>query len=324
MDSQAKVLITFWDVGYRFHEAGLDLLRAHGIDPVINPHERPLTEEELITLLEDMDGVVAYLDPYTSRVIDSTTKLKVIGRLGVGYDNVDLDAARHKGIKVTWTPIPELAKGMADATFGLILCLVRRIPQITALTRSGEWRGAELIPETADLYGKTLGIVGMGRIGYEVARRARGFDMQIVYHDIRPNLEANALGARHLPFTEVLKQADVLTLHAPLAEDTYQLLGEEEFSLMKSGAFLVNTARGALVDEDALYDALCSGKVAGAAMDVLSQEPPPADYLLLTLPNVLVTPHLGAGRETYRALAVAAVQNVIDVLEGRRPQYLLV
>lgn len=324
MDTKAQVLITFWDIGYRFHEAGLDLLLAHGIDPVINPHERPLTEEELITLLADMDGVVAYLDPYTSRVIDSTTKLKVIGRLGVGYDNIDLDAARRKGIKVTWTPIPELAKGMADATFGLILSLVRKIPHITSSTRSGEWRGAELIPEIADLYGKTLGIVGMGRIGYEVARRARGFEMQIVYQDIRPNPAADGLGARQLPLTEVLEQADIVTLHAPLTEDTYQLLGKEEFSLMRRGAFLVNTARGALVDEDALYDALCSGKMAGAAMDVLNQEPPPPDYPLLTLPNVLVTPHVGAGRETYRALAVAAVQNVIDVLEGRRPQYLLV
>jgi D-3-phosphoglycerate dehydrogenase len=323
VSSLKQVLVAFWDVGYRFHQEGLDLLRSHGIDFELNPHQRIPTEDELVDLLAGKAGVVAYLEPYTSRVIDSATDLKVIGRLGVGYDSVDLDAARRKGIKVTWTPIPEFAKGMADATFGLVLAVTRKTPHVASLARSGEWRGAKLIPEIADLYGKTLGIVGMGRIGYEVARRARGFEMHVVYHDIRPNPEANALGARQLPFKEVLEQADVVSLHAPLAGDTYHLLGEEEFSLMKRDAFLINTARGALVDEDALYDALRNGELAGAAMDVLSQEPPPPDHALLSLPNVIITPHVGPGRETYRALTLAAVQNVIDVLEGRDAQYTL-
>jgi glyoxylate reductase len=202
---------------------------------------------------------------------------------------------------------------------GLIIMLARGLPDAVAMVAEGRWvRGAAPLPLGTDLAGKTLAIVGMGRIGCEVAVRAHAFGMRVVYHDVRPDCPVPDGIATAVSFAEALREADFLSLHTNLTDESRHSIGAAELAAMKPSAFVINTARGPIVDQEALYEALKEGRIAGAALDVLEEEPPAADEPLLALPNVIITPHIGsATRETRAAMGRLAVQNLLDVLEGR-------
>jgi D-3-phosphoglycerate dehydrogenase len=319
------VLITFWDVGHRVHEDGVKLLRANDVDVKVNPRNRFYTEQELVEAVKGIDGVLASsIDPFTSKVFDAADRLKVVSRNGVGYDNIDVKAATEKGVCVTLAPIPEHVKSIADATFTLILSSLRRIPQLDRIARSGDWSGGKFIRFVHDAYGKRLGIIGLGKIGTEVAKRAKGFDMDIVYYDIvrKEDLE-KSLGVRYLSLDELLSSSDIVTLHVALTPQTRHMISDREFALMKDGAFLINTSRGAVIDEQALYRALKSGKLAGAGLDVMEQEPPSPDNPLLKLENLVITPHASPSYEDARAMTMTVCEDMLRVFRGVKPRYLL-
>lgn len=305
-----------------------EVLKAHDIELKLNPLGRWYTEDELITELEDMDAVLAGGDPYTARVIESAKKLKIIARIGVGYDQVDLAAATRSGIYVTWTPVPEIAKGVADEAFSLILGVLRRVPEMDRHVREGGYDVERMSANALDAYPLTLGIIGLGKIGVEVARRAKGFEMKVLYHDAvrRQDLE-KALGLQYVSLDELLRNSDIVTIHTPLNPETTGMIGKREISLMKKTGVIVNTARGPIIQEAPLYEALVEGRLGGAGLSVLSEEPPtpkcPFYKLADRLPNVVLLPHMGVGKNTARIVALTAAEDVIAVLEGRQPKYVL-
>lgn len=249
-------------------------------------------------------------------IISAADKLKVIGRAGVGLDNVDLEAATQKGIIVMNTPAGN-TMSTAEHTFSMILALSRNIPQANASTKKGEWKRSKFMG--VELYGKTLGIVGFGRIGSEVAKRALAFGMNVFAYDPFLSREvAQALGVEIVELKELLEQSDYITVHTPLTDETKHMISTEEFPIMKNGVRIINCARGGIIDEAALIKAVKEGKVAGAAIDVFEQEPLPADNELLKLDNVITTPHLGASTEEAQVnVAIEVAEIVRDALLGR-------
>jgi len=323
--SRFTVLITVWDIGHRIHDDAVELLQKNDVRVKVNPNSRYFTESELLDEIRGIDGVLATAsDPFTREVFAAADRLKVVGRNGVGYDNIDVEAATERGICVTLTPIPEHVRSVADAAFTLILSSLRRIPQLDKIARSGDWSGDKFVTFVHDAYGKRLGIIGLGRIGTEVARRARGFDMEIVYYDIvrKEDLEKN-LDVRYLSLEELLTSSDIVSVHIPLTPQTRHMIGNRELATMKKEAFLINTARGAIIDEHALYEALKSGKIRGAGLDVLEEEPPSSDNPLLKLENVVLTPHAAASYEDLRAMSMTVCEDMLRVFRGIRPKYLL-
>ncbi|MEM4312246.1 MAG: phosphoglycerate dehydrogenase [Nitrososphaerales archaeon] len=315
-------------LGGRFPKDIRDYLEAHRVEVIENPYGRKLNEDEVIELIKDCDATLAAAEPYTKRVIDSAKRLKIIARMGVGYDNVDLKAATEKGIFVTWTPIPELAYAMAEHTMALILTFVKRIPYMNQEIRKGIWEPEKWGIKVEDLYHLTLGLLGLGRIGGEVAKRAKTFGMNLIYYDIvrRKDLE-ESLGIKYVSFDELLAQSDILSIHTPLTPETKGIINEQAISKMKKNAIIVNTARGAIIDEEALSKALIENKIAGACLDVLSEEPPTKSHVFYKLgdkiPNLIFTPHLGYGQYTGRVMGITAAEEVIRVLSGEKPKYLL-
>jgi glyoxylate reductase len=288
---------------------------------VLRP-KKVLNEETLIRHLGPATGAVTLLsDPVTERVLGACGKLRVVANYAVGYNNIALATAAARGIAVTNTP-DVLTEATADTTWALLLAAARRVVEGDRMVRAGRFKGwAPSLLLGMDLHGKLLGIVGMGRIGRAVARRAAGFGMRVAYSDARrlPDSTESALGVRFLPMEELLRNADVLSLHCPLVPETRHLLDSGRLAAMKPGAILINTARGAVVDEAALVEALRSGPLAAAGLDVYENEPALAPGLK-GLPNVVLLPHLGsAGRETRESMARLAVENVREVLSGRRP-----
>lgn len=277
-----------------------------------------LTESDLLRLLPGCVASVAMPDDYNARVIAaSAPDLKLIARSGVGYDSIDVAAAKQHGVWVT-TTVGSNHDAVADFTLGLILDLTRHVTQIAGEVRAGTWRRVAGI----ELRGKTLGIVGTGRVGREVAARARPFGLHIVAHDLYPNREwAAASGATYVPLEQLLVEADVITLHAPATEQTRHLLDAPRLALCKRGVFVVNTARGELIDEPALLAALESGQVAGAALDVFEAEPPgAAQRPLIAHPRLIPTGHCaGAAVEAQRRAAEMALDEVLRVVRGERP-----
>jgi len=272
--------------------------------------------------LADADALLCLLtDRIDAAVLEGAPRLRIVANAVVGYEHVDVRACAARGIVVTNTP-DVLTEATADLAWALILATVRRLPQAERSLRAGEFHGWGFWDYLGgDLAGGTLGIYGMGRIGQAVARRAGGFGMRVVYHSrTRLSAEEEArLGAEPVSFDDLLARSDVLTLHAPLAPDTRHAIGREALGRMKPGAFLVNTARGALVDEAALVEALRDGRLAGAGLDVYEREPELAPGLL-ELPNVVLLPHVGsATRETRTRMAMVAARNVHAVLGGHPP-----
>lgn len=273
-------------------EEGIAKLREAGFEVEVKTGLKP---EELIKVIPEYDGlIVRSATKVTREVIQAGKNLKAIGRAGIGLDNIDAEAAKERGIKVLNTP-GATTISVAELTMGHMLALARHIPQATASLKAGKWE-KKLFMGT-ELYGKTLGIIGLGRIGREVAKRASAFGMDIVAYDpyVR-EADVRDLGLKLLPLEDLLQYSDYITIHVPLTPETKHMLGKREFELMKPGVRIINCARGGVIDEQALYEALVSGKVAGAALDVFEEEPP-KDNPLLKLDNVIGTPHLGASAE---------------------------
>lgn len=294
-----------------------DVLKEAGFEVVQADMSLEMTEERLLELLKDVDGAIIGVLPMTARVMESVPRLKVISFHGVGIDHIDLKAASRLGIVVANCPGAN-DQAVADLTIGLMLAVARHIPIADEALRRGEWgryTGGEL-------WNKTLGLIGFGRTGRAVAKRAGGFDMSGLVYDpyVRPE-QIDVAGVRPTSLGEVIASADFLSLHAPLTDETRNMIGADELRLMKSTAYLINTARGGLVDEQALYAALSSGQIAGAALDAFLNEPP-AGSPLLQLKNIVVTPHVGAHtREAIERVGVMAAQNVVFTLQGGQPVY---
>ncbi|MCM8800520.1 MAG: phosphoglycerate dehydrogenase [Candidatus Omnitrophica bacterium] len=276
-----------------------------------------LKPEVLREIIKDYDAlIVRSATKVTKDIIMHAQRLKVIGRAGVGLDNVDLEAATQKGIIVMNTPGGNTIS-TAEHTLSLILALSRNIPQAHLSTKQGEWKRSRFIG--IELYNKILGIIGLGRIGSEVAKRALAFGMRVLAYDPFLSQEiAQRLGVEMVDLKELLMQSDYITIHTPLTEETKYMLSTKEFSLMKKGVRIINCARGGIIDEKALAEAIKEGRVAGAALDVFEQEPPPKDNELLKLDNVIVTCHLGASTEEAQLnVAIEIAEAVRDYLLGK-------
>lgn len=293
-----------------------DLLISHGYEIINNPYGRKLTEEEVIGLAHDCIGIVAGVEPLTKRVMDALPRLKCISRVGVGMDNVDLDYAKKKGIVVVNTPEGP-TRGVAELTLAMTMSLLRRIPQADAALKQRKWK--KQIGNL--LLDKRIGVVGLGRIGRLVSELFRGIGNPVYGFDPYVNTEwAVDKDVELMSFEDVLKNADIVTFHVPGNKDKSALVGEKEIAIMKDGAFLINISRGGVVDECALYDALKSGKLAGAAVDVWSKEP--YDGPLCDLDNIIMTPHLGSyAKEGKLKMEVDACRNLIDSLEKQQKFY---
>ena len=283
------------------------------------------TREEIRTGLEGRHGLLSLLtDPIDGPLMDAGD-LKVISNYAVGVDNIDVPAATQRGILVTNAPVDGLRESPADHTFALLLALSRRIVEGDRMMRDGGFPGwgPELLLGT-DVYGKTLGIVGAGGIGEAVARRAAGFGMKILYHSRQAKVEwQEDLGARFVPLNQLLREADFVTLHVPLNAETHHLIGADELRAMKGDAFLINTSRGPVVDEEALVMALKEGRPAGAALDVFEHEPD-VHPELVARQNVLLTPHIASATwETRSEMAIVAAENLLAGLRGEVPPFLV-
>jgi phosphoglycerate dehydrogenase-like enzyme len=308
-----KVLITaqaFWTHG----GAANDLLAAAGCEVIHSANAGPLKEPSLIPELKQCEAVIASSDTYNAEVFRECPNLKIVSRWGVGIDSVDLNAATEAGVVVANTP-GAMAEAVADYTFGLLLAVARRIPEGDALMRSGGWTE---IPGTL-VFGKTIGLVGAGMIGRAVARRAAGFGMRILAFDPNGN-PSGAPGIEFVGFDQLLEESDFISIHAPSLPETHRMFDAERFAQMKRTAFLINAARGALVDEIALLNALQTGEIAGAAIDVYAAEPLAPDHPLRSAPRCVLTPHNSSmAVETMERMSVLAAENVLKLLQGDRP-----
>lgn len=305
---------------YRIPDEGMLLLKNYEISG--NNEDRFLSKEEIIKGARDASALISLLsDRIDSEVISSLPKLKVIANYAVGYNNIDIEEAKRRKIRVTNTP-GALTDATADLTMALLLATSRKIVEGDRLVREHKFEGWKpgLLKGPA-LKDKILGIVGMGRIGKAVASRAKAFGMNILYHNRKPLLqsEEEELCVKHVSLEELLKSSDFISLHVPLMGETYHLLNEKRLSLLKPEAIIINTSRGAVIDEKALIKALKDGKIAGAGLDVYEEEPfVPQE--LIDLPNVVLLPHLGsATNEARREMAIMVGRNVAAVLEGKEP-----
>lgn len=284
------------------------------------------TEEELAELAADADGLITLLTDVVSRpVLSANPNLRVVGNYAVGVNNIDVDAARELGIVVTNTP-GMLTDATADLALALILATTRRLLEGDRMVRGGKFAGFRpTLLLGPSLTGKTLGIVGMGRIGFATAMRCRVLGMNVIYHSRSRHGEADtALDARQVPLDELLRTADVVSLHVPLSSETHHIIDRAALALMKRGSYLINTSRGALVQESALAEALREGRIGGAGLDVYENEPA-IDPALLSLDNVVLLPHIGsATQETRDAMAQAVASDVAAVLRGGAPVHRVV
>ncbi|RLE80826.1 MAG: D-glycerate dehydrogenase [Thermoprotei archaeon] len=291
----------------------------------------PPPYEVLLEKVKDIDALVSLLtDKIDKNLIDNAPRLRIIAQYAVGYDNIDVEYATQKGIYVTNTP-GVLTEAVADLTWALILSVARRIVEADQFVKGGEWWRTKtgwhpMMMLGMEVNGKTLGILGMGRIGRAVARRAKGFNMRIIYYDkyrLSEDLEKE-LGAEFVDFETLLKESDILSIHVPLTKETYHLIGENELKKMKKGAILINTARGAVIDTRALIKALEEGWIAGAGLDVFEQEPLPPDSPLTKFKNVVLLPHIGsATTETRTRMGELVAENLIAFLKGETPPTLV-
>jgi glyoxylate reductase len=301
---------------------GLDMLREK-YEVEVNPHDRVLTKDEILIGVKDATALVCLLTDTIDRdIIDAGCNLRIISNYAVGFNNIDTKYATEKGVIVTNTP-GVLSETTADLAFSLLVATARCIPEGDKFMREGKFKGwaPELMLGT-DINRKTLGIIGLGRIGMLVAKRALGFDMKVMYHSSsRKEDVEKELGLVYAELDELLKESDFVSLHVPLTPETKGLIGKRELDLMKPSAYLINTSRGDVVDELALIDALKSKRIRGAGLDVFRGEPTNVNPDLYELENAVLIPHIGsASFETRSKMAEMAAQTVIDVLEGNRPK----
>jgi glyoxylate reductase len=305
--------------------AALDLVH-QACEVQLDPDDQQLTPSALRRAAADKVGILCVVtDRIDAQLLAQAPQLKVVSNVAVGYDNVDVQAATRHGVVVTNTP-GVLTETTADLVWGLLLAIARRIPEGDRYIRAGQWREWKLMTMVGcDVYGQTLGIVGMGRIGQAVARRAQGFGMQVLYHN-RNRLEhvvEAELGTMWVGLPSLLQRSDFVSLHVPMMPETAHLIGEAELRQMRPTAYLINTARGAIVDERALIRALHEGWIAGAALDVFEHEPE-VPLALRQQDNVVLVPHIGsASMATRTRMAVMAAQNLIAVLHQERPLHVV-
>lgn len=302
-------------------DAGLRILREAGHEVVVLSDDPPSRE----TLFNALPGAAALLTTVTEKIDAGILgaagrRLRIVANMAVGYDNIDVEAATQRGITVTNTP-GVLDETTADTAFMLLLAAARRLGEAERLLRAGEWHAwgpKQLVGP--DVWGKTLGIVGMGRIGEAVARRARGFGMKVIYSSRTEKPEADEeLGAERRELDDLLRESDFVSVHTPLSEETRHLIGSRELSLMGESAVLVNTSRGPVVDEAALAEALAEGRIFAAGLDVYEEEPK-VHPNLLELENVVLAPHIGsASIETRKRMAAMAAENIVVALSGGDP-----
>lgn len=311
-------------------DAGLNMLKAKGYEVVVNPDDKVHSKEELIAALkkEKPDAVLSLLtDKIDGDVLDAAPQLKIISNYAVGFDNIDLEAAKRRNILVSNTPSDWVSDSVAEHTFALMLALAHRLVEADAFARSGRYKGWDPFLMTGTLLkGKTLGVIGLGRIGADVVKHSHGIGMKVAYYDTKPNPDfEKQFGARFLAMDDLLKECDVISLHVPLLPTTRHLLSTEQFKLMKPTAIVINTARGPVVDEKAILQALADKRLGGFATDVFECEPSidcdPYDHLeLKAMPNVIMTPHIASATlEARQAMSEIAAVNIIAALEGKTP-----
>jgi glyoxylate reductase len=285
--------------------------------------EEAVPREVLLKEAQKADGLLTMLsDKIDKELFDNAPSLKVVANLAVGYDNIDIEAAKMKNVRVCNTP-DVLTDSTADLAFSLILATARRIVESASYVKEGKWNSwGPLLLAGADVHHKTIGIVGMGRIGEAVARRAKGFDMNILYHNRSRKPEAEKkLGAVYRDFYDLLKESDFVVCLAPLTTETKGMFNREAFQAMKQSAIFINAGRGASVDEEALVDALKNGVIAGAGLDVYVKEPIAADHPLLTMKQVVALPHIGsASVETRKKMSELACRNIAKVIDGKKAE----
>ena len=317
--ARLKVLVT--DNGFMIDEVVNDerLIHLKSIADVVR--KIPRSDEEMIELVRDANAIISGDSPLTSQILENAKSLKIIARVGVGYDNVDLDAATRRHIIVTNVP-GALSASVAEHTILLMLAVARRLIVADKNVREGRWADYFQHAPSFELNGKTLGLLGLGAIGSAVAQRAKAFNMEVLVYDPYVDEDRVArIGYRRVELDRLLKESDVVSIHSPLTTETKKLIGERELNLMKKSAILINTARGMIVDESSLIEALKKGTIAGAGMDVLTREPPRQDDPILTLENVTLTPHCVAfALDALRRLWVACSDAVLQVLSGELPR----
>lgn len=315
-----KVLITA-RAAEEVGQPAYQLLRDSGCEVVVAPKFGPLSADDVQAYMAGCDATLCSADKYTAAVLEhaNAAGIKCLSRWGVGYDSIDIAAATRLGIVVAFTP-GMLDGAVADYTWALLFAIARRVHEGHIVMRDNRWS----VAWGHDVSNKTLGIIGCGRIGQAVAKRAAGFDMQVLGHDIAPNPHAEALGVKFVSLDELLAKSDFISLNCALTPQNRGLIGEAQFKKMKPTSYLINTARGALVDEAALVRALEQKTIAGAAVDAFSTEPLPADHPLRRCPNILLTPHQAFnGRENGERVSLAAAQAIVDLMHGKKPTHVV-
>ena len=304
-------------------QPGLDLLEKE-FDVEINPHDRVLTKDEILDGVKGKDALLCLLtDEIDEEVMDSEKNIKIISNYAVGFNNIDVNAATKRKIPVTNTP-GVLTDTTADLAFTLMTAVARRISEADRFVRAGKFKGwAPMLLLGEDIYKRTLGIIGFGRIGQAVAKRgAKGFDMKVIYYDaLGRNKEAEEeLDAEFVELDELLQRSDFVSVHVPLMKETTHLIGEKELRLMKKTAYIINTSRGPVVDEQALVKSLQEGWIHGAGLDVFENEPE-IEPGLLELDNAVLLPHIGsASTEARTKMATMAAQAVVDIMNNKIPE----
>lgn len=306
-------------------ERGLQKIRQH-FETEVWPDYAPPPKKTIIEKARNVDALATLLsDKIDAEVFDAAPKLKIVTQLAVGFDNIDVTEATRRGIYVTNTP-EVLTDTTADFAWALLMTVARRVVEADKYVRTGQWKVGwhPMMMTGRDIFGATIGIVGAGRIGYAMAKRAKGFDMKILFYDVVPRPEMEKLGATKADLETLLKESDFVTVHVPLMKETHHLMNEQRLGLMKKTAYLINNARGPVVDEKALYKALKEGWIAGAGLDVFEQEPTPADNLILKFDNVVVAPHISsASLETRSKMAEMVAENLVSYFAGKKPPNLI-
>ncbi len=294
-------------------EEAIDLMRKEGLEVDV---KTDIGHDELVKIIPEYDAlIVRSRTKVTKDVIEAGKKLKIIGRAGVGVDNIDLKTATERGIVVVNAPGGNTISA-AELTLGLLFAVARKIPQADKSVKEGKWERKKFMG--VELRGKTIGIIGLGRIGYEVAKRVRALEMNILAYDPYVSEErAKSVGAKLVSLEELLRNSDFITIHVPKTKETENLISEREFEMMKDGVYIINAARGGIVNEKALYEAIIKGKVAGAALDVYEKEPPDPNNPLLKLDNVVTTPHIGAStKEAQLSVGMIIAEEIINFAKG--------
>jgi glyoxylate reductase len=307
-------------------ERGLKKIKEH-FDAEVWPEYAPPPKKVIVDKVATVDALVSLLsDKIDPEVFNAAPKLKIVSQLAVGFDNIDIAEATRRGIYVTNTP-EVLTDTTADFAWALLMAIARRVAEADKYVRTGKWKVSwhPAMLSGRDIYGATIGIIGAGRIGYAVAKRAKGFDMRVLFYDVipRPEMEKD-FRAKKVDLDTLLKESDFVSVHVPLMKETHHLVNAQKLSLMKKTAYLINNSRGPVVDEKALYEALRKGQIAGAGLDVFEQEPTPVDNPLLKLDNVVVAPHISsASLETRAKMSEMVAENLVAFFEGKRPPNLV-